>query len=422
AISWVLFGRLPTNVPVDEVVRLGTTMGQVSLRVEDNGSIIDIRRYRNTERRKDRGLIWNDGAEDHGFNTPTQAQEGLSRRLGFLPKTAFTDFLNSAYFSMEAMTAFTSRSGKSEERMALISRFLGLDVLDAARGLARTSKSTLSGTVESLRQQLEGIRIQISEMSIDSFQRELEASKIELMEYTDKHSLFSTQLEQGRVRDKLAMSCDAITSALLRLDAKYEEEGREIETQIETQSLSIGTLVDRMEALQEYEEKLKETEVYTEDQIEEYLEEISEADRDLAEKTSAARTELAGERSIYLSLIEQQNTVQKCPQCAEPLLVLSGKLQTLDHEALARSIEASKTTMAEWNSTMAVLFESRTQFSEAKEKVLQERSRTKLIIKRLQEKNIELTVSDDALSKIASLGYEKEFGARPLKRAIQQYM
>lgn len=42
--------------------------------------------------------------------------------------------------------------------------------------------------------------------------------------------------------------------------------------------------------------------------------------------------------------------------------------------------------------------------------------------KRLSEKNIELSISKEALSKIADLGYEPEFGARPLKRAIQHYI
>ena len=41
---------------------------------------------------------------------------------------------------------------------------------------------------------------------------------------------------------------------------------------------------------------------------------------------------------------------------------------------------------------------------------------------RLADRQIELSVSDEALEKIASLGYEKEFGARPLKRAIAQYI
>jgi ATP-dependent Clp protease ATP-binding subunit ClpB len=44
------------------------------------------------------------------------------------------------------------------------------------------------------------------------------------------------------------------------------------------------------------------------------------------------------------------------------------------------------------------------------------------LIKRMHEKNIELAISDSATIKLSDLGYVKEFGARPLKRAIQQYV
>lgn len=42
--------------------------------------------------------------------------------------------------------------------------------------------------------------------------------------------------------------------------------------------------------------------------------------------------------------------------------------------------------------------------------------------KRLQEKNIELVVTDKAIAFLTEHGYIKEFGARPLKRAVQQYV
>ncbi len=42
--------------------------------------------------------------------------------------------------------------------------------------------------------------------------------------------------------------------------------------------------------------------------------------------------------------------------------------------------------------------------------------------KRLAEKYIELAIDEEVYEKIASLGYEQEFGARPLKRALQQYL
>ena len=42
--------------------------------------------------------------------------------------------------------------------------------------------------------------------------------------------------------------------------------------------------------------------------------------------------------------------------------------------------------------------------------------------KRLAQRNIDLNFSQDTINKLADLGYEKEFGARPLKRAITQYV
>jgi len=45
-----------------------------------------------------------------------------------------------------------------------------------------------------------------------------------------------------------------------------------------------------------------------------------------------------------------------------------------------------------------------------------------LLAKRLAAQDIELTYSDDALSKISEHGYDPVYGARPLKRAIQFYI
>lgn len=46
----------------------------------------------------------------------------------------------------------------------------------------------------------------------------------------------------------------------------------------------------------------------------------------------------------------------------------------------------------------------------------------KKVEKRLSEQDINLNVSKEVLEKIAELGYSKEFGARPLKRAVQQHL
>lgn len=46
----------------------------------------------------------------------------------------------------------------------------------------------------------------------------------------------------------------------------------------------------------------------------------------------------------------------------------------------------------------------------------------KKLERRLKEQDITLTISDTVIKKIADLGYSPEFGARPLKRAIQQHI
>ena len=46
----------------------------------------------------------------------------------------------------------------------------------------------------------------------------------------------------------------------------------------------------------------------------------------------------------------------------------------------------------------------------------------KQLEERLKEKNISFSITPKALEKLGELGYVKEFGARPMKRAIQHYV
>ena len=46
----------------------------------------------------------------------------------------------------------------------------------------------------------------------------------------------------------------------------------------------------------------------------------------------------------------------------------------------------------------------------------------RLLKKRLQEQNIDITLTDAAKNSLAQKGYDSIYGARPLKRAIQKYI
>ncbi|MCJ7617459.1 MAG: hypothetical protein MUO43_13080, partial [Desulfobacterales bacterium] len=46
----------------------------------------------------------------------------------------------------------------------------------------------------------------------------------------------------------------------------------------------------------------------------------------------------------------------------------------------------------------------------------------KKLRKKLEERNVELELSDSAVKLLAEKGYDSVYGARPLKRAIQKYI
>jgi ATP-dependent Clp protease ATP-binding subunit ClpB len=45
-----------------------------------------------------------------------------------------------------------------------------------------------------------------------------------------------------------------------------------------------------------------------------------------------------------------------------------------------------------------------------------------LLKRRLQERELQLELSDAVMNRLASAGFDPVYGARPLKRAIQQYL
>jgi ATP-dependent Clp protease ATP-binding subunit ClpB len=50
------------------------------------------------------------------------------------------------------------------------------------------------------------------------------------------------------------------------------------------------------------------------------------------------------------------------------------------------------------------------------------RIQLKLLQQRLASKNITLTITENVVKEVALRGYSKEFGARPLKREIQNFI
>ena len=50
------------------------------------------------------------------------------------------------------------------------------------------------------------------------------------------------------------------------------------------------------------------------------------------------------------------------------------------------------------------------------------RLQTDSVVRMLKENNINMTVTEEAIHFISQAGFDPEFGARPIKRAIQKYL
>jgi len=426
AISWAIFGKLPTKVPVDEVVRFGADHGSVTIELEDSRPLM-INRYRDAQKKKARGLSWTDGDLSLSWSTPTEAQEGLIRRLGFQPKTAFTDFLSSAYFSMEAMTAFTSRSGKPEERMALISRFLGLDVLDTARDIAREAKSGVKGRVEALQEQLEALRATIATTDIVRLTRAVAKTEQTLQELKDQQEVKSQELEQASERDRLQIRLKHFTDQLDGLDDRWEREQRDLVRQVESQSEQIGTLVTQMEKYQAFEKSLEDEEYYTEDEIDETLDEINDSMARVQKMGTEKSTQLRMKRIIVDQLEKQFSDAQHCPNCDAPLSVIDGVVGTLNEAELQEAIENEAAEAERLEAEVKKITETQKTLTQTKEVCLKERTRTRQINRKLQEKH-ELAARlfrenasiDDKKKLLASAEERKEEEKKELEAQITE--
>ena len=387
AISWALFGKLPTSVPVDEIVRLGTELGEVRLEIQDGSHQIQIHRYRDIKRKKRRGLTWMSDEGSMEFNTSIQAQEELSRRLGFHPLTAFTDFKNSAYFSMEAMTAFTSRSGKSEERMALIARFLGLDVLDTAKELARTKRTGLRSTVDLLRQQLSDLQDQIAEpVVIAGIKTKILAEQQRVQVFDQDQEIHSDNLRRAESRDRLEERHAATLFAISELPQKYDAETKELANQIQSRSFELGNQIKRRDELQAEMDAEAGEDVYTEEQIDEYLEEtqreITRLVRERAE-TQAHKTHLEGENS---RLRHQAREGHACPACATPLSIINGQIILVDPVKIKAAHDEREQEITKLDLKLEEIGLSEESFQDVKQTILRTQTEMRAQSRRLQEK------------------------------------
>ena len=330
SVCWCLFGKLPvqTQPSVGAIIREEAEVARVNLRLTDGKEQIEIERFRG----KDKGLVWSVDGKRAVFTTDTETQNALLRRLGFQPKTAFSDFCNSAYFSGEAMAAFTSRNGSAEERMAIIARFLGLDIVDKARDIARDSKNRLKGELTSVSDTLAQLENQYDASALESARQIVIKANESITALQNQAQEIRDSLKSAQKRDKLWSKLREAKAASESVEDKYDRLEDQLTKQIQSLSTALGPMLNDFEELTA---QLEEAEVLDMEFLEESLGKLDRSIFDLQNQTGQIGNRIENQKILISRLQSQIEAAQECPSCSQPLQIgVDGKVKIFNRDEM----------------------------------------------------------------------------------------
>ncbi|MEK0352821.1 MAG: CapA family protein, partial [Nitrosopumilus sp.] len=146
----------PNEVDVNDIIHRGSDDCRVKLQLidSDNREIL-IDRSRGIK--KGHHLSWFLDGESQTQRTMRQTQITLLNYFGILENNTqyYNDFLNTTYFSVEAVKAFAGKQSTSKDRMDLISRFLNLEILDRCKSVAKVKANNMEGDLHHIKGQVE---------------------------------------------------------------------------------------------------------------------------------------------------------------------------------------------------------------------------------------------------------------------------
>ncbi|ASE99857.1 putative recombination nuclease [uncultured virus] len=326
AISWAIFGRTPSSVDSDDVIRRGTTRVRVCLRLfdEENREIQIVRERQLKGKHK---LQWFIEGESQTQRTMKQTQHTLLNYFGILENNTeyFSDFLNTTYFSVDAVKAFAGKKSTSKDRMDLISRFLNLEVLEKATSKSKIYANRLKSDLKVVQGKIEFLRNKLDE----GFNKEQVESDIQEYEVSKKQ--LRADIKQLKVQHEAASNYEDIKTQIADVDGHIEHYNKELDTIVEIYTKQIEDLQNKLSnssAIKEKIEKLQEQSMAKADALK---------DKDLdkfiewLEKGKIKKNNL----SLQLqSLDSQLQEPQYCPDCNTELMVEDGKIKAYDSKGI----------------------------------------------------------------------------------------
>jgi len=330
AISWAVFGRVPNDVASDDVIRRGCNSVNVSLGLrDDENRAINIVRSRKLKGSHE--LQWFLDGESQTQRTMKQTQHTLLNYFGILENNTeyFSDFLNTTYFSIDAVKAFAGKKSSSKDRMSLISRFLNLEVLDKctskAKVYANSQKSDLKvtqGKVEFLKNKLEA-----------GFNKEQVQSDI--VEYGVSITGLKIKLDKLKGQHKTLADKDKIQTEITDINQHHEHYSFELETIVQIYNNNIEELQNKLSNSSKIKSKIEKLQVHS-IKYSDTLEQVDlvkfgnwlDKGRDAIQERTSLRTQL----SI------QAGGGQECPHCKEGLMTKGNKILPFNQKEIDEAL------------------------------------------------------------------------------------
>ena len=339
AISWAVFGRVPNDVASDDVIRRGCANVNVSLGMVDEAE----REINIVRKRKLKGgheLQWFVDGESQTQRTMKQTQFSLLNYFGILENNNeyFSDFLNTTYFSVDAVKAFAGKKSNSMDRMDLISRFLNLEILDRctskAKVLANSNKSDLKvvqGKIEFLKNKLEA---GFNKEQIDS----------DIKDYQSSQKLLRSDLKKLKQQREVLAGAQELQNQLDELESHIAHYNNELDTIVNIYNSNIEDLQNKLSNSSHIKseiEKLQKLSI-------KYSDTLEQVDLDKFQTWLDKGRDWIQERSnISTQLSIQLQGGQECPHCKEGLMVKGNQIQKFDQVELQQSFYQVKKEIEE---------------------------------------------------------------------------
>ena len=356
AISWAIFGRTPNNVDSDDVIRRGTNVVRVRLGMVDSEKR-EIQIVRERQLKGKHELQWFVDGESQTQRTMKQTQLSILNYFGILENNTeyFSDFLNTTYFSVDAVKAFAGKKSTSKDRMDLISRFLNLEILEKSTSKSKIYANRLKSDLKVIQGKIEFLKNKLDE----GFNKEQIDSDIQ--EYESSKKQLQADLKKLKKQHEAASNYEEIKGQIVDVDGHIEHYNNELATIVKIYKEQIQDLENKLSnssAIKEKIQKLQEQSMAKADALK---------DKDLNKFTDWLEKGKIKKNNLTNELNQLHSQLQKpqyCPDCNTELMIEDGIIKSYD----SKGIEAKQATInTELNKINSLLEDKQNDYNELKQ-------------------------------------------------------